>query len=192
MAIDFKVNTKVDGLDKFKKYIEYVSNIAKLSNDKKFQEFLQKKFLNTVNFISQIYLPDNAMKSEYIKNNQIRPMDNGFIIYNNTAIDTDSAGYGGKFSIALAFEYGTGIIGQNNPKVGAWQYNVKGHTDGWWYPSNEKDTNPIKFVTKDGLTLAWTKGFEGYEIYRYSKEEIEKNLPYWVKEYTGNNGGVGR
>ena len=189
MAIGLNVKTDVKGLDELKKYIEYVKKFSTLKTDKFFQKYIQDKFLETVNRVSNERLPAGAISSEYISNNQIKPSDDGFILYNNTSIATDSDGYGGQFSIALAFEYGTGIIGQDNPKIGAWQYNIKGHIDGWWYPTNSDDRNPIKFTTKDGVTLAWTKGFEGYEVYRFTLEEIKNKLNDWVMNYK-NDGGV--
>ena len=33
--------------------------------------------------------------------------------------------YPNGFSIALAFEYGVGIVGQTNPVPNAWEYNLK-------------------------------------------------------------------
>lgn len=170
MSIGLNVKTEVYGLDKLKKQIEFISKMATLKTNKNFQQYLQKKFLETVNKISIRDLPEGELKGEYISHNQIRELDDGFVIYNDTFIETDTDGYGGKFSIALAFEYGTGLVGQENPKVGAWQYNVNQHEKGWIY-------------FKDG-TFHFTRGMRGYEIYRFSRDEIENNLKTWVLNYT--------
>lgn len=169
MAIGLNANIKVDGLDKLKEYVEYVKKFATLKSDKKFQEYIQTKFLETVNRISIERLPNSDMKNEYIKHNQIRQLEDGFVLFNDTTVVTENEGYGGFFSIALAFEYGTGIVGQENPKQGAWAYNVNNHENGWIY-------------FKDG-SFHFTKGMEGQEIYRFTLEEIKRNLKTWIKEY---------
>lgn len=169
-----KVKAKVDGLDKFKQYIDFVEKMALIKTDPHFQEYIQDKFLNTVNKVSLERLPMGNESLRYIEHNQIRPEDDGFILYNDYTVDTDTEGYNGKFSIALAFEYGTGIVGANHPKKNAWAYNVKQHTGAWLY-------------FEDG-SYHTTEGFEGFEIYRYTLEEIKKNLKDWVKEY--QTGGV--
>lgn len=168
------VKLKVDGLDKLNRYIEFVKKMALLKTNRDFQEYIQSKFLETVNQISMQRLPDSDMKEEYIAHNQIRGLDDGFVLFNDTTVATvGGEGYGGNFigtfSIALAFEYGTGIIGQENPKPGAWEYNINNHKDGWVY-------------FKDG-TFHFTKGMEGQEIYRFTLEEIKKQLPNWIREY---------
>ena len=190
MAMGLKVTPNIDSLKKFQEYIDYVKKFSTLSYDREFQKYIQNKFLETVNKISLERLSGGTMSQEYISNNKIRELDDGFVLYNDTTVDTDSEGYDGTFCIALAFEYGTGIIGQNNPREGAWQYNVKGHTDGWWYPSNWDDPNPIKWVDKDGNIRAFTRGMQGYEIYRYTQEEIKKQLTNWIKEYKKKDGGA--
>ena len=173
-----KVKLELTGLDKLKKHIDFVKKMSLLKTDKKFQEYIQNKFLETVNQVSMERLPLGSLSLEYIKHNQIRKVENGFILYNDTAIETDTEGYGGKFSIALAFEYGTGIVGQDNPKKDAWEYNVKQHTGAWIY-----------YDGRDGLFHV-TKGFEGYEIYRFTLEKIKSKIKDWVSNY--GNGGVAK
>lgn len=176
MSIGLKVNVKVSGLDKLEKDIKFLEKYSRISTDSKFQKYIQQKFLDTVNEMSARLLVGGELTSEYISNNKIRPLEDGFILYNDAFVETDSEGYGGKFCIALAFEYGTGLVGQENPKEGAWQYNVKGHTKGWNY-------------FKDGQFI-FTRGMQGYEIYRFTKEEINKRKYDWVKSYIEENGGV--
>lgn len=168
------VKTKVDGLERLKKHIEFVKKMALLKTNKDFQGYIQNKFLETVNRISMERLTEGDMKELYIQHNQIRQLEDGFVLFNDTTVATvGGEGYGGKyvgtFSIALAFEYGTGIVGQENPKQGAWEYNINNHENGWYYFKNG--------------SFHFTKGMEGQEIYRFTLEEIRKNLKDWVREY---------
>jgi len=196
MSLSFKQSvTKLSDLEK---YVDYVKNLSKMQNDSKFQLYIQKKCLETVNKVSQERLytfttTNEDMREQYLANNKIRNVDNGFIIYNDSYVTTDNPSYAdGKFSIALAFEYGVGIIGEQNPKLGAWSYDVNGnlvfdeqtgeHIRGWWIPKEKNGNNPYVKESKNGNAVV-TQGYEGMEIYRYSAEEIRKQLPLWVKEY---------
>lgn len=191
MSINLKTSIKVDSIEKLKQYIEYVKKFVTIKSDKNFQKYIQTKFLETVSKIASDRLPGGKISQLYISNNKIEPLSDGFILYNDTFVETNSSGYNGKFCIALAFEYGTGIVGQENPKVGAWQYNVNGHIDGWWYPTDEDDPNPTKKALDSGDIVAWTRGLQGYEIYRFTAEEIRQNIRTWVKEYNPKKyGGV--
>ena len=177
------INTKVNSLEKLQSYISYVKKFAEMKTDENFQKYIQEKCLNVVKqmattllFNSNYNTGMNELFSEYIENNKIEPERNGFIIYNNLSVATDSEGYDGTFSVALAFEYGTGIVGQDHPKANAWEYNIKQHTNGWAYYQNGQ--------------FWFTKGFEGFEIYRLSAEEIKKQLKDWVMNYKGKTGGA--
>lgn len=71
------------------------------------------------------------------------------------------ATFGGE--VTLFFEYGTGIRGASSPHpksiVEGWIYDVNQHGEkGWWYPTTESDPNPYKYVDKQGVLRAWTKG----------------------------------
>lgn len=169
----FKINTTIQGLDKLQERINEIEKLIRIQNNqnKDFEKYIQDKVLEVVIQVSYQRLPGGSTSQEYIKNHKIRLVDGGFEVYNDTTISTDSDGYGGKFSIAMAFEYGTGLVGQENPKPNAWEYNVKGHTKGWVY-FNEK-TN----------SFGTTRGLHAFEIYRFAKEEIIKQMPQWIKEY---------
>lgn len=164
-----KVNLKVEGLDKLKQQIDFIEKMAMLKTSPQFQKYIQNKFLQTVNKVSLERLPMGDASMEYIYHNKIRELDDGFILYNDATVETNSEGYGGSFSIALAFEYGTGIVGANHPKKDAWAYNVNQHTGAWLYYENG--------------SFHLTEGFEGYEIYRYTLQEIRAHLKDWVREY---------
>lgn len=177
------INANVNSLEKLQDYINYVKKFAKMKTDTNFQKYIQDKCLNVVKQMSTTLLSNSEYNtgmdelfSAYIENNEIQPESDGFIIHNNLSVATDSDGYDGAFSVALAFEYGTGIVGQEHPKANAWEYNIKNHVNGWVYYKNEQ--------------FHFTKGFEGFEIYRLSAEEINKQLKDWIMNYQENTGGA--
>lgn len=64
-------------------------------------------------------------------------------------------------------EYGVGIVGKNSPHPKpqrGWKYDINNHgTKGWVYPvitESDEMFNDVKIKSKDGSTLAWTKGHE--------------------------------
>lgn len=165
------IKSQVDGLDVLDNYINFVQGFATSKFDEEFQSFLQDKCIKTIKQQTDILLNFSGKTVEgYKNNNKIRKYDKGFIIYNDYKIDTTTDGYDGSFSIALAFEYGTGVVGQESAIPNAWQYNVNPkHIDGWTYFKNE--------------AFHFTKGLRGAEIYRTSAAVIQRKLPDWVKEY---------
>lgn len=176
------LNIKIDtqGLEELQKYIKFVEQMAKMKTDKKFQKFIQQKVLETVNKITNERLvggtTNDSAISLYKESNKIREYEEGFILYNDASITVnakDTSSYpNGEFSVALAFEYGVGIIGQNTPNnEGAWAYNVNNYNFGWWFKSEEDD----KYYE--------TAGYMGFEIYRYTAIECQSKLKDWVKEY---------
>jgi len=167
-----KINTKVNGLDKLQEYIDFVDKFANSKFDVEFQKELQDKCLEVIQRVTDALLPYTGDTVElYKSNNKIREFEEGFIIYNDTVVEATSDGYDGEFSIALAFEYGTGIVGQESPKEGAWEYNVNQHDKGWIYFKNE--------------AFHFTRGLQGFEIYRESKRIIQESLYDWVTTYYG-------
>ena len=193
----FKISTSVDSIEKLDKHINFVKSMMSMKEDSAFQQYIQQKCLETVNKVSneRIYLHNTTnteMRSEYLKNNKIREATDGFIIYNDTYVTTDNPSYeGGKFSIALAFEYGVGIIGEENPVEGAWEYDVNGNLvfddngeaiRGWWISKTKNGSNPYVKESKNGNAVV-TQGYQGMEIYRFARIEIENQLSKWVNDY---------
>lgn len=82
---------------------------------------------------------------------------------------------------AVFVEFGTGIVGSRNqhPDIAilGWSYDVNGHGElGWWYPTDDADTNPTKKRAKNGQFVAWTKGLPSrpfmYETAQKLKELV--------------------
>lgn len=174
------VSTTINGLNNLQKEIDKVQKLISLQNDLNYKSFLQEKIMQTLNEVMSERL-SGTTNSEYIEEykqrNQFRDIENGFVLYNDFTIpavlstkSTKTRNYSKGFSIALAFEYGVGIVGAENPKQGAWDYNINQYEKGWYYK------------TASGEIL-WTRGYEGLEIYRYTKDRIEKNMSSWVNEY---------
>jgi len=184
-----KIKTDVKGLDVLDNYIIIVEKFAQSKYDVEFQKFLQEKALETVNRIARQRIQNTTNDEyieEYILRNSIREEADGFVIYNNFTIpailvtkntknqDRDSGlvrNYDDGFNLALAFEYGVGIVGQDNPVNGAWDYNINNYGKGGWY-----------YKTPSGDVLQ-TEGYKGAEVYRFAAEEIQNNLGKWTMEY---------
>lgn len=173
-----KVSSKIVGLKNLQKEINRVDKI--LEGQKELNNFIKNKVLQTLNEIMKSELiggttNDDAI-SLYKSSNHIEDTNNGFILYNDATIEAnakDNSKYpNGQFSIALAFEYGVGIIGQNTPDPynKAWDYNVNNYNFGW------------SFRNKDGKVVN-TGGYMGFEIYRKVADKVNKDLNSWYKEY---------
>ena len=174
------IKANVSNLDKFQKYIDFVDKFLKMKTDKSFQEYFKNKVLEIAKEVTDRELiggttNDDAI-SDYKENHQIRDYEEGFILYNNTTIPAnanDISGYeGGLFPVALAFEYGVGIVGQSTPNSGnAWEYDINNHGESGWVFVTENDT--------------WerTRGYMGFEIYRKIAIEVNDKLKQIVEEY---------
>ena len=162
----------------------YVQNLLKMKDDKNFQKFIQDKCMKTLDMIMNDYLIGGTTNDDaidlYMSSNHIEEFDEGFIMYNDAKIPANVNGVqntvenypDGQFSIALAFEYGVGIIGENTNNPNAWNYNIQGYYFGWYLPAN---------VT--GKSKVETGGYQDFQIYTLTAQEIERQLPSWVNEY---------
>ena len=179
------ITTNIQGLKELQKHIDFVEGMLKMKTDINFQKYMQNKVLETVRRITDERLiggttNDDAI-SLYRENHKIREEQQGFILYNDTMIPADVNGVqndienypDGMFCVALAFEYGVGIIGENTPSnENAWAYNLQGYNFGWYLPKSVAGESGIQ-----------TAGYMGFEIYRYTAEEVKQNLEKWVEEY---------
>jgi len=175
------LNIKVDvkGLDDLEKRIAMINELYQLKDNKKFQEHLKAWCLSIVKKVTNERLTggtsNDDLIEEYKLRNKVRDTKNGFILYNDTILPATMfnlahpENYPNGFSVAMAFEYGTGIVGANHPKANAWEYNVHDRQFAWWY-------------TDYGVSKS-TEGYEGFEIYRFAAEEIKKTLPDLVHEF---------
>ena len=187
------VDVNIDSIKKLEKHIKFVEKLLKMKTDVKFQKYIQNKCLETVKKVSYQRIGSNTNEEyieEYISRHQIREVSDGFVLYNDLTIPAilstkstknqdNSQGvvrnYENGFSIALAFEYGTGLVGQENAVQGAWDYNVNNYGDKGWY-----------YKPLNGEAIR-TRGYQGFEIYRYTAEEIKSMLPKWVNDYLSRN-----
>lgn len=184
-----KIKANVQGLKELQSHIDFVNKMLKMKSDKNFQKFIQNKVLETVKKVAEERInntTNDEYKEEYILRNQIREESDGFVLFNNFTIpavlstkntknqDRDLGyvrNYDNGFNLALAFEYGVGIIGQNNPVNGAWDYNINNYDENGWY-----------YKTPSGVIIQ-TQGYQGAEVYRYTAIEVKESLNDWVTEY---------
>jgi len=179
-----KTSVSVVNLDKLQEQISYVDKLIKMKTDKDFQKYIQNKVLETVKKVARQRIhgtTNDEWIEEYNNRHKIRETSNGFELYNDFTIpqimlaiqDKDKLDdYPNGFNIALAFEYGVGIVGENAPKQGAWEYNVRDYNFAWSYRQYD--------------TLYSTYGYEGAEVYRFTAIEVEKKLKEWVNTYFAN------
>lgn len=176
----FTISTNINGLKDLQKYIDKIEKILSIKNDPKYMNFFKSKVMEVLNQVMSERLggtTNDEYIEEYKARNKIIDTEDGFILYNDFTIpaelttkSTKTRNYSKGFSIALAFEYGVGIVGQEKPKQGAWEYNINQYEKGWYYKSSSGE-------------IIWTRGYEGLEIYRYTKDRVEKNMNLWVQEY---------
>jgi hypothetical protein len=195
----FNFTIDIQGLKNLENHVKFVTAMAQMKEDKKFQDFIKDKCLKTVikkaNEMFAINTTTNEdLKEEYLKNNKIRDEEGGFVVYNNLCItkETTRISKGYTFCVALAFEYGTGIIGSGSVSSSpdSYKYNVNNNKvkvndqmiDGWWLSKQKNANNPYVAESKSGNAVV-TQGYSGMEIYRKSVVEIEKSLNNWVNEY---------
>lgn len=183
--LDIKID--IQGLKELQNHIDFVEKMLKMKTDVNFQKFIQEKVLETVKKVTDERLTGGTTNDDtislYKENHKIREEVQGFILYNDTMIPAEVNGIqnsienypDGMFCVALAFEYGVGILGENTPNNdNAWAYNLQGYNFGWYLPQS---------VT--GETGIQTAGYMGFEIYRYTAEEVKEKINDWVKEYYG-------
>lgn len=181
----FKIETNVDSIKKIDKQIEYVNRMIKMKEDNNFQNFIKQKCMQTLkSYIDGFLIAGSTTNDDSIEiyrtSNHIEDIQDGFVIYNNAKIPANVFGKqnnasnyeNGMFNLALAFEYGVGVIGIETRNPNAWQYNVNNYESGWYLPKNVLGKAGIKY-----------EGYKGFEIYRMTAIDIERSLPKWVREY---------
>lgn len=181
-----KITTEIFNLKELENQIKKLESYDS-SGDKQFNKFLKDKVWETLQRVMNNKLiggTTNDMAIEkYKASNHIVDEGNGFILYNDCTIAADTknpSNYpNGEFSIALAFEYGVGIVGEGTYDKGTskftpWEYNVNKYNFGWKYPTENGENG-----------YDTTYGYQGFEIYRTIVDEVNRNLNNWVKEYYG-------
>lgn len=172
----FKINSNVNNLLGLKNRLDKIEVlIEKQKGD--FNNYLKQKVWETLEKVMESRFSSNTTSNDddielYKSSNHIVDTENGFILYNDAKIDVSDAiaeNYpSGEFSIALAFEYGVGLVGAGNYNgkyFEPWEYNVNNYNFGWFH---------------DGKTYA---GYNGYEIYRYVADIVMKDCARWFLEY---------
>ena len=176
----FNLEFNMENKQQLDELVNYVNNLIKMQSDTDFQSFIKNKCMEVLNQVIDSNLlggttNDDAINT-YIDSNHIEDVEDGFIIYNDAKIPAKTVNPGAypeeQFSIALAFEYGVGIVGEESSvSQNAWNYDVNHHGNSGWV-----------FIKDDG-TWERTRGYAGFEIYGQTATLIQNSLPEWVNEY---------
>jgi hypothetical protein len=89
-------------------------------------------------------------------------------------------------------EFGTGVVGANHPhpNPSEWDgfqgYDINAHgDDGWWYPTDQSDPNPVKWIREDGVLMAWTKGQIAkpflHNTWRYVRQSYHGTISSYIE-----------
>lgn len=144
---NYAIRLSLNSIDEYKKYLE-----------EKQKEILQKT-KNVVQEVSKIGLEGNHKSTELLP-----------VKYDGSVV---SGGIKTTDPIDTYREYGTGIVGSNNPHpdiMTGWKYDVNEHGEkGWIYPKS------------DG-TYGWTKGLPAEKKFYEAMERMEEALPKIAKE----------
>lgn len=194
-----KISSSVQNLDKLEQHIKRVDKLLELQKDQSLLcEKLATQMLKILNQVAKqrinlIPTSNDDLKGSYLNNNKYRIEGNTIILYNDLCVVSPASKISDEytFCVALAFEYGTGVIGKENPKIGAWSYDVNSgrnrafingeQLDGWWLPKEKAGGVKILAESKNGNAVV-VQGYEGMEIYRFAREEIVKQLPKIIND----------
>lgn len=177
------IDIKIENLKAIKKIISCVDNIQSDS----YKKFIKQKVKDTLEDVmnrklGSTYTTNEEAISLYRQSNHFKDTKKGFIVYNDAIVDVPEhlkQNYpNGKFSIALAFEYGVGIVGEgsyNEQYYTPWEYN-KNHYNFQWY-----------YTDSNGVSQS-TNGYMGFEIYRNLVIEVNNNINKWTKEFLLESG----
>ena len=185
------INVDITGIDKLEKHIKQVKQMLDMQKNifklKEFHEYC----INTIKEVAKEQFAitpttNDDMKQQYLQNNAIRELEDGFEIYNDLTVQSKNY----TFSIAMAFEYGVGIVGEQNPKTNHWSYDVNkktvtfndGEVRGWWLTKEKAGNVPTFGESRSGKAVI-IQGYEGMEIYRKSRERIIANMEKWYSDY---------
>ena len=141
-------------------------SLSDLEEYKKMLEDYKKKLPqvaeNIVRRVSEVGLQDNHKSTELL------PVKNEENIISGGIRTTDE--------IDTYREFGTGIVGSQNPHVGEYLKKV-----GWVYDVNEHGEAGWKYPKGDG-TYGWTKGIPANKKFYNAMIRMEEELPSIAKE----------
>lgn len=95
--------------------------------------------------------------------------------------------------IIIFNEFGTGIKGTQDEWANNYGYQVNKSgrgAIGWWYPTDEQDPNPHKWIDKDGNLRALTHGLDSrhmlYDAYMQLQSEIGNIIEITIGKAIGD------
>lgn len=149
-------------------YIKGCENLVEYATQRLYELFVQ----NCKNY--NISNPESRINFTYSKETKIGKVytDDMVIIFN---------------------EFGTGIKGVQDEWANQYGYQVnkseKGE-DGWWYPTDESDPNPYKWLDPNGQLRALTHGLDSrhmlYDAYMQLQSEFNELIDMTIGKMVGD------
>lgn len=183
-----RIEVTIDGENLLDEFIKKVDFIKYYGIDENLKEYLKNKVEKTYVEVMNEKLTGGTTMDEYISlyktSYHIINADNGFILYNDALIPQEEINAKNKqsypkgFSVAMAFEYGTGVVGMTTGNPNSWEYDKHNYGAKGW-----------SFRNSNGEEIT-TSGFIGFEIFRYTADRVNRNLPLWMKEYYSKKGVI--
>ena len=197
MKSNANINISISNLEGLQKVFNLVKGYKNVTNDTtNISNYLAQKVLDVVKEQTEICFSLIPTTNEqdyqtYRNANIIEKIDSkGFIISNSSFVESKNY----RFSLALAFEFGTGIKGmEDNPK-GHWDYfqtknpaKIDGkEVQGWWIAIDKVGRTDYISTSKSGKAVV-TQGYHAMEIYRKSFNKITENdcnlIKSWINSY---------
>lgn len=174
-----KTILEVNGRENLDKLISLVNDFSK-SNNTELNSYIKKEVIRIYEQVMNRELIGTTNDNEislYKSSYGTRDIENGFILYNNATIpqsDINSKNkqtYPKGFSIAMAFEYGVGVVGISTGDPNAWDYDIHNYGQKGW-----------KYKDKTGNKIS-TTGYQGLEIFRKTQAKVTEELPKIIEEY---------
>lgn len=185
---DYDIN--VNSIRKLDTVLKRVNKMLDIVNSDEFKEYIKQKVLELLEDEQKYLVGDEddenvIIKSEHVSiykaSHHTEDVAGGFILYNDAVVVAETShpeNYeGGIFPLALAIEYGTGIVAEvGSYSAGVfepWEYNVHEY-NGYW-------------VLPDGRL---SSGNEPYEIYSNVALKTVEQYGNWVTSYLKEKGGI--
>jgi len=176
MKLSFKLNTEsINNLIKSLKLIDdKIDKITELA----LKDLAERGITYIKEYLSIYGLGNSAIAD----NLQLVKTENGYQL-----IATGKQ-LGGGLCQAVLVEFGTGIVGSENPHALAgennYAYDINNHSySGRWYPTDENDKNSTKYVTKGGSILAHTKGMQSRPFMYSTQAKLETEMAEVLRKY---------
>ena len=164
--IKIKANLSIEQLQKIRNQVERIKLAYKEASsnfvEQATQTFYDYVVLNcsVTGKYNKISNPETRIQMEYDKTSNIgRVYSSDYVIIFN--------------------EFGTGVNGTQDDWADkhGYQVNLSGKGEkGWWYPTDENDSNPFKYTDKSGQLRAFTQGLDSGHMFYDALLDLQDEL----------------